>query len=267
MISAIVAALALSQAAPCSPSLGVKQLWAAQTTRFVVVGELHGTAEVPAAFAEMVCAASGDRPVNVGLEFEDTVQPDLDRWMSSSGDAAAREAFLSHITWTRRFQDGRSSAAMLDMLERLRQLKAGGHDIAVRAFVPSDRRPPNFDQNYYELAMAQKLSEVAQERPDALNLVLVGRYHAGKADRRAIAFLPPSEVKSLILHNQGGEAWVCPNEDPAPGQPPESVCRAMAFAGADDGSRGVILDPSPDGLFDGRLAVGPVTASAPAVRQ
>lgn len=269
MIFTIASVLMLAQPSSCSPPAGSGQLWADPETRFVVVGERHGTVEAPATFADMVCAASTDRPVTVGVEFEDSVQPELDRWMASDGGPTARREFLTHITWTRRFQDGRSSLAMLDMLERLRTLKAEGRDLAVVAFVGGYRWESELGQKYYELAMAQGLSLMAQARPDALNMVLVGRFHASKASdgdiRPAVAHLPNADVVSLSMIEQGGQAWFCPNEDAPPGQPPESVCRASPIKGTDDGARGVILDGLDDDGFDGYLAIGPTTASPPAV--
>jgi hypothetical protein len=153
---------------------------------------------------------------------------------------------------------------MLAMLDRLRELKAAGRDLHVVAFVPGDHAPPSFAQTYYELAMAQSLSEMAQARPDALNLVLVGRYHAAKLENRAFGHLPAGEVRSVTMNSQGGAAWFCSSADPEPGQPAESVCRATPFGGTDDSARGVALTADEPG-FDGTLALGPVTASPPAI--
>lgn len=49
--------LALPAACACAPLPGAGQLWAKPSIRYIVVGETHGTAETPAAFADLVCAA------------------------------------------------------------------------------------------------------------------------------------------------------------------------------------------------------------------
>jgi len=270
MIPALTAAFMLAHtpvepptpAPTCSPPPGAEQLWAAPETRFVILGEIHGTTETPAAFAGMVCAASAGRPVVVGLEFEDTAQPAFDAWMASKGTPADRDALLASTAFTRRFEDGRSSAAMLNLMEDLRRLRAEGREISVVAFRPGLVPPPGFDQNYGELAMAQNLSRMAQDRPGALALVLVGRFHASLqpagAVRPAASHLPRAGLVSISLAVQGGSLWSCGGDGPTP------ACGPGEVPGADDGQRGVMLSPTADGRFDGSLALGPTTASPPA---
>jgi hypothetical protein len=91
--------------------------------------------------------------------------------------------------------------------------------------------------------------------------VLVGSFHAAKARYAAddflpaAAHLPPREVISLLLPQQGGQSWSCTMEG----------CGPLGISPVDDVSeRGVILRSVDDGLFDGVLALGPMTASPPA---
>ena len=262
MFAVLMAAAVLAQPPVCDAPPNAAVLWEAPSTRFVILGEVHGTTEAPSAFGEMVCEASSGRPVVVGLEFEDMAQPAIDAWMASTGDADDRAAFLASSAFTRKFEDGRSSVAMLALFERLRLLKTEGRDVSVAAFRPTMPPPPGFDQNYGELAMAQHLSVMAQARPDALAMILVGRFHASLAPigdfRPAASHLPPAEVVSVILTPQGGTLWSCGGDDPLP------VCGINQAGGEDDGSRGIVLRPGPDSRFNGALALGPLTASAPA---
>lgn len=270
MISAIVAALALSQTPVCAGPAGAEALWSKPETRFVFVGELHGTVEAPAAFAELVCAASADRPVVVALEITETMQPDLDAWLASDGQQAARETLLAHDYWTLANADGRSSEAMRDMLFRLQTLKASGRDLSIRAFMPSERRPAGFDQSYYEIDMARLLVDAAASRPEALVLALGGNLHNRKtlldeddAYLFAAGHLKPSVVVSLNFAQQGGQSWSCMG-----GIDNETVCGPSdSRAVMDPGIRGVILEPQDDGAWDGLLALGPLTASPPARAQ
>lgn len=267
MISAIVAALALSQTPFCAAPAGAEQLWARPETRFVFVGELHGTVEAPAAFAELVCAASADRPVVVALEITETMQPDLDAWLGSDGGEAARQTLLAHDYWIRANADGRSSEAMRDMLFRLQALKTAGRDLSIRAFMPSERRPADFDQSYYEIDMARLLVDAAASRPEALVLALGGNLHNRKTmfdDVDAYLFaaghLKPSVVVSLNVAQQGGQSWSCMGSPSG-----ETICDASdSRAVMDPEIRGVILEPQDDGAWDGLLALGPWTASPPA---
>lgn len=189
MIAELLAALALAQAPGCAPPDGADRLWEDSSTRFVFIGETHGTSEAPAAFAELVCARSAAGPVVVALEMPADMQPDLDRWLASDGGPEARDTLLAHNYWGLDHADGRSSTAMLAMLQRLHGLQAAGRDLTVRAFQPSDGRPDGFDQSYYELKMARLLIDAAMLRPDARVLVLGGSLHAMKGPSPRHGFL------------------------------------------------------------------------------
>ncbi len=98
----------------CKAIAGADQLLQRPDLRWLIVGELHGTAELPAAFADLVClAASSGKPVTVGLEFPQSEQARFDAYMSSTGDAAAKAALLQGATWRQPMRDGRSSQPCL----------------------------------------------------------------------------------------------------------------------------------------------------------
>ena len=166
MIFPILANLVLSAvpAEECPPVAGQELLWASPSTRYVVFGELHGTAQLPALFADVVCGASRNGAVVVGLEYDRPYQPALDAYLASDGGPGAREALMIGMEWpSSGFTDGRTSEAMLALIERLRLLKAAGADLSVVAF-----RPP-FDPSAHaaegqtagERAMAQSWRAIA----------------------------------------------------------------------------------------------------------
>ncbi|HYD27374.1 hypothetical protein [Brevundimonas sp.] len=260
---AMVMAAALSAAPGCEPPPGTEALLA-MDRRFIIVGEDHGTEEIPAAFARIVCAAAAQGPVIVALELADVMQPRLDAFLEAPDDASAAAALHDTPFWNLRIQDGRSSAAMLDMMQSVRRLKADGHDVSFSAFRPSDRRVEGFDQNYDELEMAVRLARAAKTRPRARVLVLVGDFHAMKARipgddlLGAAALLPPADVVSLEVAQQGGQSWSCVADRCGP--------RDIAPAYPRPDERGIVLRPSEDGLYDGVLALGPLTPSPPAAQ-
>ena len=262
MISALAAALAILQAPACAPPTDASQLWADPQTRFVVVGETHGTTETPAAFAELACEASQTRPVTVALEMPQTMQPDLDAWMASDGASEARARLLGLPWWGPERADGRSSQAMMALLERIRSLKSEGRDISLRAYQPAIQRPQGFDQSYYENNMADLLIEAAYARPDALVFVLGGSLHARKtvSERHgflfAVGHLSPKTVRSVRVAPQGGRTWACFGDAPCGDGP--------IGAETDPAQRGVLLAAVDNGAYDGVLALGPTTASPPA---
>lgn len=252
-------AAAALMATPCAPPAGHEVLWTPEH-RFVIVGEIHGTTETPAAFAQLVCAAAEQGPVTVALELPVEMQPQLDAFLTASDDAVAAAILQPTIFGDFRMADGRTSLAMVEMMQAIRRLKAEGRDVAIRAFQPSTARPPAFDQNYYELDMASALVAAAAERPEARVLVLVGNIHASKTRFErldllpAAAHLPRKATVSLNVAQQGGQSWSCQ----------ANGCRAYdSMARYDAGARGVIMGPVSEGAWDGVLAIGPVTASPP----
>lgn len=251
------AVLALS---PCDAPEGTAMLLDTDA-RIIVIGELHGTAEVPAAFAEMVCEAAQRGPVTVALELPQGMQPEMDAFLAAEDDAAALLALEGTPFLDPTMIDGRTSLAMVAMLNRIRALRAEGLDVTIHLFQPSTRRPSGFEQSWYELDMAKALAVGIYARPESRVLVLVGNLHARKVGIAevpevglpAIAHLPATEVLSLKVAQQGGEAWNCGSACGA--NPVRSTYEASA--------RGVILESDDAGAYDGLLAVGPTTASPP----
>lgn len=257
---ALLAAASLSAAPVCSPPPGAEALWTPRA-RYVIVGEVHGTAETPSAFADLVCDASTHGPVVVALELPTTMQAQLDAFLAAPDDDAAHAVLPEDFFAEPDQADGRSSLAMVEMLQSVRRLKAAGRDVAFHAFLPVGRRPEGFDQNYHELSMATGLAGAARARPDARLLVLVGGVHASKTRIEswdllpAAAHLPRAEVVALDVAQQGGQSWSCRSATCGPGD---------IVSVHDPEARGVTMGAIDDGAYDGVLAVGPVTASPPA---
>ena len=89
--------------------------------RVIVLGELHGTREVPALLRELMEAYAADgAPVRLALELPTGENPALATYMSSAGTAEARAALRGTKYWTvrSRMHDGRRSEDMLDLIER-----------------------------------------------------------------------------------------------------------------------------------------------------
>lgn len=211
----------------CTPVPGAGPLLAMPERRAFIFGELHGTAEIPALFFDLVCEAAGQGRVIVGLEMPESSQAALDSWLMSDGGPAARAALLGDSFW--RFTDGRSSEAMLALLERLRVLKAAGRPIGVLAFVPSTG--PAATQTPYEQAMAANWRRALAAAPRARLLVLVGNIHSRMAPYRdfepAAMHLPRADILTFAPLPVGGSAHNCqpdgcgphsagPSPDPTP---------------------------------------------------
>ncbi|MFP2956373.1 hypothetical protein ACLEPN_00710 [Myxococcus sp. 1LA] len=166
---------AVTSTAPAcgAPVEGASSLFSAGGV--LLVADPLGTQEVPSTALRMVCeAAAQELPVTLALSIPASEQPLLEHYLSSDGASAAVETLLSESAfWRRTYQDGRSSHAMLWLVEHARRLRASGKDVAVAA-IDSDRA----QGNEREAQMVQHLLNAQAKRPQAWTLVLTGSVHA-----------------------------------------------------------------------------------------
>lgn len=244
----------------------------ALTAPLVLVGEMHGSAEIPAAFGDLVCHALQRRPgetILVGLEIFSSAQGAIDAFLASDGGATARAALLEHEFWRREYQDGRSSRAMLALLDELRSHGAAGGRLAVRAFdaprydSPSDR----------DASMANTLSAAMDALRPAQTLVLVGNVHSRTLEgypwdasatfvsMGALLRATHHELTALDVKAAGGTVWICNSADPKDCGVRDQ--RAKNIGGA---TPRIELDGQPlsGSGYNGVLVMGELTASPPA---
>ena len=265
MIEMLAVAALLSVQAECAAPAGTDALLE-RPERVLVVGDWHGTVEIPAAFLGIVCEAANQGPVTVALEMPETERTLFRNALAAPTEEAARETFLYGDFGNPRSTDGRNSVAMLDMMVGFWRLKAAGRDIAIRPFMSVDSVIRGRDQAWWELEMAYGMSRALADRPDARVVVFVGDLHARKKGYErfpdvglpAAGHLHASDTFTLHTAVQGGESWSC-----------EATCGRRVNRGRHDAApevRGIILGPVQDGAYDGLLAVGPTTASPPAAQ-
>lgn len=237
----------------------------------LLFGEIHGTEEAPELFADAVCAAlARDRAVRVALEWSSSVEPAVRAFLTDDDEEAARQALLATEPWTRAYQDGRNSRAMLELLDELRGWTRAGRPVEVVFF---DRRPTGGDVTRDAL-LAEQLADLAQSdaQGDArpVLLVLTGNLHARLTPGvpwddtfepmgyLLTGLLPELPIHSLDLSSTGGSAWICQ------GGTPDS-CGAQKLGGAGSGdSFAIRLDDDLEDGFSGVYHVGAMTASPPA---
>lgn len=243
----------------CSPVPGADALLWKHPVAVVWVGEMHGTAETPAAFGDLVCdALAHGKNVTVGLELASESQAALDAILGSRDLEAGEHQLLATPNW-HMFFDGRSSQAMLALLIRLRGLKTEYSSLRVVAI----ENPWENTSGAKEAAVGKGVESVVKHGPADVLLVLTGNMHAMKhspvAYPTAASLLPPGDVFSLLVTARGGKSW----------QMTGIGCGAQPNGTQDkDRTRtfGVYADASYAKYgFDGVLALGkPTTASPPA---
>ncbi len=241
----------------------------------LLVADPLGTQEVPSAALRMLCEATAQElPVTLALSIPISEQSLLDRYLASDGDSAAVQELLSGSAfWRRAYQDGRSSRAMLWLVEQTRLLRVSGNDVAVAA-IDSDRA----QGNEREAQMAQHLLNAQSKRPQAWTLVLTGSVHARTTEvswdgdfepmgSRVARVLP--SVRALDVGFQRGTQFVCRYNV----WDEEVECNVFGISPtlearqSSNQAAGLKLFPTqqPHG-FHGWLYLGALTASPPALQ-
>ncbi len=250
----------------CRGIAGISVVAENRLTRWLVVGEAHGTAETPAIFADLVClVASTGRPIVVAVEQSADDQPAIDAYLASDGRDKARAALLAAKMWHYPMKDGRSSQAHLALFERLRQLKADRKIAGVVAFQPGSASIREPTPQAYEQAMADIVRR-ASTAPDILVVALVGNIHASLAKvdfgtggyMPMAGLLPQSQTVTLNAVGNGGGMWACMGD--ATGKP---VCGAHESAMARTEPRGIQLRGAAPPRYSGTLNLGVRTTASP----
>jgi hypothetical protein len=219
----------------------------------LLVGEVHGTVEIPRLFSTLVkvAAAGRSKSIGVGLELPFTLQAIMDDAVHGhfSRDVL-RERFTTAPEW-QKINDGRTSEAMLDLI----------CDIATTA-APSQVSLFFFDTQVSDRnqTMAEHIATRLRERGYDLTLILTGNVHANRA--RHYPGLPSIRpmgwdlaqkgfvVRSFDTRYSGGNAWACI----------EKTCgvhQLKAYKMKDE------RPTPPDEGFDDILFVGAINASLP----
>lgn len=187
----------------------------ARPGRMVVLGEFYGSKEIPAFLSDAACqAAEAGHRVHVGLEIAKIEQRLVDEYLESDGGPEARARLLDGGMWHRMYEDGKSSTAIFDVIERARALRAQGLQVDVHYY--DELGQPGSEK---EARVAQNLAELWRAAPRDFYVVLTGNVHA-----RTVVGVPWDEkftpmayhllaavpdVVSLDAHYSGGESWNC----------------------------------------------------------
>ncbi len=218
----------------------------------ILIGDLHGTEELPRALGDLACsAARAGLVVDIGIEMPNEEQPRVDAFLRSDGAERARTDFLqSPLFWNvpPSQNDGRASQALLELFDRVRRLSRAG--VPIHAFGFNDRGVD------YDVGMARTIERTRAASPSTLLLLYAGNNHTRLDEGYPMgAHLVNAglEVVSLDFRIANGSAWTCTDS-----------CKPHPFDGQQLGSRRFISRTS-RGAFDGFLYVGPIHASLPAI--
>ena len=188
--------------------------------RVLLLGEVPGTAQSPAFIVEVIERGhEKGLPIHLALELKSEEQEAIDRYLAGDGSAEARRALVSQGAWIAPRQDGRTSVAMVDLLEAVRLKREQGVRIHLTLFDRDGETPQQ-----REVAMANLLQAVAFKDPYALTIILTSndqsRIRPGRGPDRRYQPLGRLLGQRRLSHrliavdvaHAGGEAWHCADE-------------------------------------------------------
>ncbi len=224
-------------------------------SRLLLFGELHGTHEAPALVGRHVCVlAKEGREVVIGLEIYGEEQERLDGYLRSSGKPSDRLNLIAGRFWQKPGQDGRSSTAMLNLIEQVRAIKATGGNVRLVAI---DQTRSGITR---DAAMAATIRSALPTSQEGRAVVLIGNYHASKAPRAdsSTAFLISDLMPTtVVIGYRSGTAWICDMG---------GICgiESISSKWAADRPSGFHSGVSPLPGYDGTYLIETITASPPA---
>lgn len=189
--------------------------------RLILLGEKHGTREIPDFVEALVAAYAQQGPVLLGLEIPRTQYPPLRAYLQSDGGPAARTALLETPFWRKvdDQHDGRRSHDMVDLIEAVRVMRAGGSDVAILPYDVAPDQPG--DHHARDIAMAGRVRAAHAALPTGHLLVLGGNVHAmlsrpGSAPPEMQvpmgAHLRDLDPFAVDITAHGGQFWACRND-------------------------------------------------------
>jgi hypothetical protein len=186
--------------------------------RLILIGELHGTRQVPELVARLVSEYSVHEPVLLGLEVPTSERPLIASFLASNGNPKARSVLQAGAFW--RIEgvqhDGRRNFAVLDLIDKVRQLKASGRNVDI---LPYDNPPTRVvDSEQRDKAMANRLRDAFAGMPRGRLVVVSGNVHAmlERPDNAPAemqdpmgSYLRDLDPYSVDVTARAGESWAC----------------------------------------------------------
>lgn len=222
----------------------------------LLFGEMHGSQEAPELIHGLACDVSATREVAVGLEIPSGNQPLLDAYMTSAGSADDARKLISSEFW-QQSRDGRSSTAMLKLIEGLRALKQAGRPVSLFAFDEQTRMDENRD-----VAIANGVRRFHDTHPKVRIIALMGSAHAMQASMwsgdqistPSGSLLADLHPVSVFIAYPAGTTWACMMGN----------CGIKTLPAADEEAALGFRDGAAKGGYSRTYRLASMTASPPA---
>jgi len=184
--------------------------------RLVIVGEVHGSVQVPTLVLDVARKATeslAGKELIVALELPDRMAPALASFLTDEDASESRAKILADAFWT--WRDGRSSDAMLGLIDGLRELRRHGASVSIEPFDSSNVE--GAAGKLRDSHMAANVRRLLREQPESRILLLAGNYHARMAkgapwdaELEHMAYrLRDEQPLTLDARAPTGSVWVC----------------------------------------------------------
>jgi hypothetical protein len=193
--------------------------------RLWVIADTHGTRDIPEMVQDMLSLVPTSVPVTVALEMQASEQKALDAYLESSGSSEDVGRLLNAPFWHLMMRDGRSSVAVLALIERVRQWRANGRRIDIVAVEPDYLDPAAIERAggfavYKDLGLASSIRATLDRNRDGVVIAVMGSFHARVGKQGIIPGVQapgPSVVEQLsnasplVIWPEAtkGNAWNC----------------------------------------------------------
>lgn len=188
LIQTVAMLLALSALSACvhrpqeSCGASIMNFDAISQAKVVLLGEIHGTQQIPQFAGDTVCSlVKLRRQVILALEIPRNEQERIDAYLDSGGDSAARHALVESDFW-RKTLDGRATVAMANLIEHVRSLKSAGAKVSIVALDNgwgAASQPGTRDE-----VMASAVGEAIKRLgPRGVVVVLAGNVHTARVEK------------------------------------------------------------------------------------
>lgn len=237
-----------------------------QTRKLLVLGESHGSNEVPQYVLGLICEILLEgKSVLLGLEAPSDLSLTYRDW------SVGRDNILGSEFWSSRYQDGRTSEAMFRLIRDINSMRNVGEQVNVIGLgVPISYKVPGFSGDNYDQYMAYRLKEVLSTISVDHVVVLTGGAHASKRPFEVEGYGRIQPFASLLerksswvvrLMASDGSTWGCYARGRC-GVSDAPVDRAMIKP---DWSSGKYYTLAQNEDFDALALFGKVSPSPPAI--
>ncbi len=231
------------------------------------IGETHGSNEV-AEFVKAVLMNNKDnKEMLILLEIPADMNAAIQRYFANESTA---KQLLSHPFWTRKIQDGRSSAAVFGLITFVKELRRTARKVTIIGY--DARRDEKRKDMPREVIMADNIRRHIMQNADSITLIIAGRVHANRSlhisnnyKTMAAQLATTHQLTTLNMVARSGSYWACfrhPTKTFDCGK--KDIKTTVAKGYADYTTSGMYINSQAGDAFDGILFFDKISSSAPA---